>query len=230
MSRVVAVTAPRRTMSDRGGERVALASTYVKALMGSGLVPLVVPPHLPPEAAIEVTSAVVGLVLTGGEDVSPARYGAVPHPELDAADAARDAIEIALFQAARARRLPVLAICRGIQLVNVALGGTLFQHLPDERPGPIDHADAGGLHGLTVAPDTLMHRTLHILEARVNSRHHQAVRDLAPGLRASAWAPDGVIEGAEPASPDAPWLLAVQWHPEDFTGDGLFRGFADAVG
>jgi len=227
VSRLVAVTAPRRTLGDR--ERVALASAYVTALADAGLVPLVVPPHLAPEAAGDVADAVVGLVLTGGEDVAPARYGAVPHPELDAADTGRDAIEIALFEAAQARRLPVLAICRGIQLVNVALGGTLFQHLPEERPGPINHADPHGTHELSIAPETLMHRTLQTLQTSVNSRHHQAVRDLAPGLVASAWAPDGVIEGAESAFPDAPWLLAVQWHPEDFTGDALFRGFADAV-
>ncbi len=227
MNRLVAVTAPRRTMG--AGERVALASTYVTALANAGLVPLVVPPHLDPGVAGEVVSAVRGLVLTGGEDVAPARYGAIPHPELDAADTQRDAIEIALFEAAQARGLPVLAICRGIQLVNVALGGTLFQHLPAERPGPIDHADAHATHGLAVAPDTLMLRTLRTLETQVNSRHHQAVRDLAPGLKATAWAPDGVIEGAEPAAPGAPWLLAVQWHPEDFTGDALFRGFADAL-
>jgi len=227
VKRVVAVTAPRRTVGDR--ERVALSASYVTTLRDAGVVPLVVPPHLPPEAAGEIMEVVSGLVLTGGEDVAPARYGAVPHAALDAADTDRDAIEVALFAAARTRGLPVLAICRGIQLVNVALGGTLFQHLPEERPGPIDHADAHGTHELEIAPDTLMHRTLHTLRARVNSRHHQAVRDLAPGLKASAWAPDGVIEGAEPASAAEPWLLAVQWHPEDAPGDALFRGFAGAV-
>lgn len=227
MSKVVAVTATRRT--DEGRERVALNTAYVRALARAGLVPLVVPPLLDPEAACAALDSVRGLVLTGGEDVVPARYGATPHPKLEETDAERDAVEVALIAGARARRLPMLAICRGLQILNVALGGTLYQDLPSERPGDIDHGDRRSHHGLRVEPGSLLHQAIGAVDASVNSRHHQAVRELAPELRATAWARDGVIEAAEPVDRDSAWTLAVQWHPEDDVADALFRGFAAAV-
>ena len=229
MTKVVAVSATRRT--DGGRERVALNIAYVRALTRAGLVPLLVPPVLDPDAACAALDRVQGLVLTGGEDVEPSRYGAAPHPKLGETDAARDAVELALIAGAERRRLPVLAICRGIQILNVALGGTLYQDLASERGGgAIDHADTAARHALRVEPESLLHHTLGTLGASVNSRHHQAIRELAPALRATAWAEDGVIEGVERAGGAALWTLAVQWHPEDDTEDALFRGFAEAVG
>jgi len=227
VTRIVAVSATRRI--DAGRERVALNSAYVYALMRAGLVPLLVPPVLDPEAACAALDGVHGLVLTGGEDVDPGRYGATPHPKLGETDRARDAVELALVAGAERRRLPVLAICRGIQVLNVALGGTLYQDLASERPGPIDHADTRSRHALRIEAGTLLHRTLEAVDASVNTRHHQAIRDVAPALRANAWAEDGVIEGAERKDPRAPWALAVQWHPEDDVENALFRGFADAI-
>jgi putative glutamine amidotransferase len=231
VTRLVAVSATRRT--DAGRERVALNTAYVYALMRAGLVPLLVPPILDPEAACAALDGVHGLVLTGGEDVEPSRYGATPHPKLGETDRARDAVELALIAGAERRRLPVLAICRGIQILNVALGGTLYQDLASERPGPVDHADARSRHRMRVDSGTLLHRTLGAGtgagDASVNSRHHQAIRDVAPALRANAWAEDGVIEGAERKDPGAPWTLAVQWHPEEDVEDALFRGFAAAI-
>lgn len=226
MSRLVAVSATRRT--DLGRERVALNSSYVRALVGAGLTPVLVPPLINPAQADDVLSAVAGLVLTGGEDVHPASYGESPHARLEETDQARDAVELALYRAARARRLPVLAICRGIQLVNVAEGGSLYQDLPSEKPSPVNHVDPKGRHALRIEPASLLHRTIGDPES-VNSRHHQAVKQLATGLRAVAWAEDGIIEGAEPADRSAPWLLGVQWHPEDDVEDGLFAGFAGVV-
>ncbi len=228
MTPVVAVTAPRRRVDGR--ERVALNTAYVLALDTARLVPLAVPTMLAPERAVAALDAVRGLVLTGGEDVDPARYGATPHPKLEPTDPARDAAELALIAAARQRRLPILAICRGIQILNVALGGTLYQDLDSERPGPIVHS--GGderRHAIRVEPDSLLARTLGTEQATVNSRHHQAIRDLAPGLRAVGWADDGLIEAVEPADRGAPWMLAVQWHPEDLNERALFDGFARAV-
>ncbi|MBI1967451.1 MAG: gamma-glutamyl-gamma-aminobutyrate hydrolase family protein [Gemmatimonadetes bacterium] len=227
MNRVVAVTATRRS---EGRERVALNVSYVHALAKAGLVPLLVPSVLEPARAVEALDAVWGLVLTGGEDVDPARYGAAPHPRLEQTDPARDTVEIALLEGARARRLPVLAICRGIQLVNVALGGTLYQDLPTEHPSAIPHHEKAARHGVRVESGSLLHRTLGVTSHTVNSRHHQAIRTLAPGLVATAWAEDGIIEGVEPADPSAPWLVAVQWHPEDLDEAALFRGFAGALG
>ena len=226
MTLAVAVTAPRRIVDGR--ERVTLNTAYVRALEGAGLVPLAVPTMLAPERAAAALQGVHGLVLTGGEDVAPERYGATPHPRLGAVDPVRDAAELALIAAARARRLPILAICRGIQILNVALGGTLYQDLDSERPGPVAHAGASD-HDVRVEPGSLLERTLGARSATVNSRHHQAIRDLAPALRAVAWAADGVIEGAEPADASLPWTVAVQWHPEDLTERALFDGFARAV-
>lgn len=226
MTPAVAVTAPRRLVDGR--ERVTLNTTYVRALEGAGLVPLAVPTMLTPERAAAALHGVRGLVLTGGEDVAPERYGATPHPRLGAVDPVRDAAELALIAAARARRLPILAICRGIQILNVALGGTLYQDLDSERPGPVSHAGETD-HDVRVEPGSLLERTLGVRSATVNSRHHQAIRDLAPGLRAVAWAADGVIEGAEPVDASLPWTVAVQWHPEDLTERALFDGFARAV-
>jgi putative glutamine amidotransferase len=226
---VVAVTAPRRQVEGR--ERVTLNTAYVRALDRAGLVPLAVPTMLAPERAASAlqASGVLGLVLTGGEDVEPARYGRAPHPKLEDTDPARDAAELALIAVARERRLPILAICRGIQILNVALGGTLYQDLGSERPGPITHTGNDSRHAIRVEPGSLLERTLGTRSATVNSRHHQAIRDLAPGLRAVAWAEDGLIEAAEPSDAGEPWTLAVQWHPEDLTERALFDGFARAV-
>src|SRR3954454_11037599 len=159
-----------------------------------------------------------GLLLTGGEDIHPAWYGAEPSPHLHPPSRERDLFELALFAAARQRELPILGICRGIQLVNVALGGTLHQDLPSERPGPVAH-DPGSArdarsHSVELAPGSLAADALGRTVITVNSFHHQAVDRLAGGLVASGWSADGLIEAAEsPAG--APWLLAVQWHPEE---------------
>jgi putative glutamine amidotransferase len=211
-----------------GRERVTLNSAYVRALESAGLVPLAVPTMLAAERAVAALGAVRGLVLSGGEDVAPDRYGATPHPRLEEVDPVRDAAELALIAAARKRRLPILAICRGIQILNVALGGTLYQDLDSERPGPVQHSGTSQ-HTVRVEAGSLLERTLGTRTATVNSRHHQAIRDLAPGLKAVAWAEDGVIEGAEPSDARAPWMVAVQWHPEDLIERALFDGFARAV-
>ncbi|HEV8510922.1 MAG TPA: gamma-glutamyl-gamma-aminobutyrate hydrolase family protein [Gemmatimonadales bacterium] len=211
-----------------GRERVTLNTAYVRALERAGLVPLAVPTMLAADRAGAALAAVHGLVLTGGEDVAPDRYGAAPHPRLGDVDPVRDAAELELIAAARARRLPILAICRGIQILNVALGGTLYQDLDSERPGSVPHSGETS-HAVRVQAGSLLERTLGTRSATVNSRHHQAIRDLAPGLKAVAWADDGVIEGAEPVDAQASWIVAVQWHPEDLTERALFDGFARAV-
>jgi putative glutamine amidotransferase len=227
---VVAVTAPRRQVDGR--ERVTLNTAYVRALDRAGLVPLALPTMLAPERAVHALQAgcVHGLVLTGGEDVEPARYGATPHPKLEKPDTTRDAAELALIAAARQRRLAILGICRGIQVLNVALGGTLYQDLESERPGPVVHAGGDDRrHAVRIEPGSLLEKTLGARSITVNSRHHQAIRELAPGLRAVAWAEDGLIEAVEAVDAGAPWTLAVQWHPEDLNERALFDGFARAV-
>ena len=138
-ARIVAVTATSRV--DEDSRRVRLAMSYVEALESAGLVPLVVPPLSLTESASAILSAVDGLLFTGGEDVNPSCYGAAPHPKLKTVNDARDATEIALILEAEKRHTPVLAICRGIQVINVALGGTLIQDITAECDGALDHDD-----------------------------------------------------------------------------------------
>jgi putative glutamine amidotransferase len=227
VSTIVAVTSPRRI--DDGRERVALNSSYVNALARAGLVPVIVSPIIDPAQAPDILDHVRGLVLTGGEDVDPARYGAAAHPKLGAIDPVRDAVELALIAGAHERRLPILAICRGMQLLNVALGGTLYQDLPSEHPSAILHTGPAARHALRVESGSRMYSVVGTAGTSVNSRHHQAVRGLAPGLRATAWAPDDLIEGVERANGTGPWTVAVQWHPEDDGEIALFDRFAEAV-
>jgi len=190
------------------------------------------------EAVAEALAACHGLLLTGGEDVAPGSYGAAGEGFTKATDPARDAFEMALFAATREAGLPVLAICRGFQLVNVALGGTLWQDLPRERPSHLDH-DKGEswdvrTHHVRLVAGSRTAQALGIDLMLTNSFHHQAVKDLAPALEATAVADDGLIEGAE-GTPDGPWLVGVQWHPESFWQDGeavdggLFAAFVEAA-
>jgi putative glutamine amidotransferase len=235
-SPLVAVSA---SSSDwRGAERVKLHVNYIRSLEGAGLVPVIVPPLASPIAAAEILANCRGLLLTGGEDVDPARYGEAPHPTTGAPHPMRDETEIALFVAAKAKRVPVLAICRGIQLANVALGGSLVQDIPSQRPSPLAHdqpQDAGvRTHPVSVSAGSRLADALGATELEVNSYHHQSVNRLAAGLGVTATAPDGIIEGVETEDP-AWWMVAVQWHPEDLTTDGrpwdrgLFATFARVV-
>ncbi len=234
---LVAVTATTRP--DGGVVRVRLSVAYLASLDGAGLTPIVVPPFEPCADARAILDAVSGLVLTGGEDVEPARYGATPHPHLSTVHAGRDATELRLLEGARARRLPTLAICRGIQVLNVALGGTLIQDLPSEHPSAIAHDSDGPRaarsHAVTITPGSRLAATVGRTEIAVNSYHHQAVDTVAEGLVVSARAPDGVIEAVETAPSNPWWVLGIQWHPEDLTGlpepwdRALFASFATQV-
>jgi putative glutamine amidotransferase len=221
-----------------GAERAGVNAAYVRALLQSGGVPLVLPPLLDAAHAAAALEGVDGVLFTGGEDVAPARYGAAPHPELGTVSAERDDTELALFAEARRRGLPILGICRGIQLVNVAMGGTLWQDLPSERPGAVDHdpqvARDVRSHRIRLEPASRAARAVGTTDFCANSFHHQAVRDLAPELVATGWADDGLVEAVE--TRDGPWLLAVQWHPEEMHADaaaperGLFRALVEATG
>jgi putative glutamine amidotransferase len=181
-----------------------------------------------------------GLLLTGGDDITPGRYGETPHPTVVEAEPGRDEFELALVKAARDRHLPIFGICRGIQVLNVAFGGTLVQDIPSAMETDLSHSLQQPrdhvAHQVTVTPDSMLHRALGpAVDAshtcRVNSRHHQSVGQLGAGLRAAATAPDGVIEAIE--APGAPFCVGVQWHPENFwrTGEfsSLFESFVRAA-
>ncbi len=181
------------------------------------------------EAPAAIVARVGGVLLAGGGDVDPSHYGEAPHARFEAAEPGRDAFEIALVQAALAANVPLLAICRGMQVVNVAGGGTLVQDIPSEVPGALTHAIAEPrfaiAHEVWVAKGsrlwTIMAEQLDGESLQVNSRHHQAVKRIADGFEVTATAPDGVIEAME--RPASRFCLAVQWHPENFWRTGEFR-------
>jgi gamma-glutamyl-gamma-aminobutyrate hydrolase PuuD len=205
-----------------GSDRTGVNAAYVQALLAAGGVPLILSPLMGPSLAGRALGGIDGLILTGGEDLDPAWYGADPSPLLSPPSRERDLFELALFAVARQQGLPILGICRGIQLINVGMGGTLFQDLPTERPGAVNHRPDGARdarsHRVTLQPGSRAAEALGATAITVNSSHHQAIKDLAPGLHPTGWTDDKLIETAETA-PDAPWLLAVQWHPEEMHRD-----------
>ena len=232
----VAVTASIRLDGDTS--RVRLTAAYVTALESAGLIPLIVPPLSSPSAAAAIMDSVSGLVLTGGEDVDPERYGEKRHEKVRSVNAARDATEAALIEAAKARGKPVLAICRGIQILNVALGGTLVQDIPSQCGTKIAHDEDSPrttrTHEISIEPASLIAKAVGAEHVTVNSFHHQAVKRVADGMRVTARSPDGIIEGLE--STGDWWVMAVQWHPEEMTDSpepwdrGLFKAFAQKLG
>ena len=233
----VAVTASIRPEGDT--KRVRLTAAYVTALENAGLVPLIVPPLSSDRAAAAVLDSVSGLVLTGGEDVDPARYGEERHEKVRSVNAARDTTEAALVEEAKARGMPVLAICRGIQILNVALGGTLVQDIASQCKTDISHDEDSPRdsrsHEIDVEPGSLIAKAVGAEHLAVNSFHHQSVKRVAEGMRVTARSPDGVVEGLESTDKDW-WVMAVQWHPEEMTESpepwdrGLFKAFARQLG
>lgn len=172
-----------------------------------------------------------GVIIAGGPDVNPDRYGQAHDPHTAGIDDGRDVLELGLLRAALARDLPVFAICRGHQALNVAAGGGLLQHIAgDGHSAAAEPPHDSRMHGLTIVPDSRLYRLLGVTEMETNSRHHQAVTPavLAPGLAPTAWSPDGLIEGLE--SPAHRWVLGVQWHPEREEVQDRFRLlFADFI-
>jgi len=197
---------------------------YVDAIEKAGGRALVIPPA---EADIEETlDALDGIVFSGGADVDPARYGADAHPETDTPQARRDAGELALLQAALARDLPTLAICRGFQLLNVARGGDLVQHLPEEV-GNDDHKQVPGVFAVHPVEVKEGSRLASIVGGRseVTSHHHQGLGRVGEGLVESAWAADGTLEAVE--DPSLRFAVGVQWHPEANEDAALFEALVE---
>jgi putative glutamine amidotransferase len=183
------------------------------------MTPFVLPP-IASRAAVAALDAVDALLLTGGEDLDPKHFDQPPHEKTGEPHAARDACELALARAARDRRTPTFAICRGAQLINVALGGTLVQDISSQRTTETNHDQSTRrterVHAVSVDEGSLLSRIVGAAEISVNSSHHQSVDHVAPGLRVTATASDGIIEAIESSDP-AWWMLGVQWHPEELT-------------
>lgn len=221
----------------RNVSRVRVNEAYTNALGAFGLIPIVLPPMSAADAAAALTD-VAGLVLTGGEDVDPKFFGEEPHAATGAPHHARDAYELALARRAYELRVPTLAICRGVQVLNVALGGSLVQDIPSQCTTDIDHDPHGKraqrVHEVRIEPDSRLAEIVGRRDIRVNSSHHQAVAHVAPPLITTARSSDGVIEAVEPRDP-AWWMVGVQWHPEELTSTAedwdrrLFQAFAEEV-
>jgi putative glutamine amidotransferase len=212
---------------------LALGVTYLDAVAAAGGIPMILAP-LPARRLEAIIERLDGVCLSGGPDVEPATYGAEAHPELGPTEPEVDLFELGLVRAARRRGLPILAICRGMQVLNVARGGTLVQHLPD-LGDQVAHRQATPAsqvsHGVTVAAGTRLARIVESERNDVNSFHHQAIDRLGAGLEPVAWTDDGVIEAVE--VPGDVFTIGVQWHAECLTErpeqEALFTGLVDAA-
>ncbi len=228
---------------DGGGHRqpqVSIYANYLRVLNRVGLTPLLVTPAHDPADVEALVGLASGLVLSGGEDVEPSRFGEEPRPELGEVSPIRDAMEWKALDAALAREVPVLGICRGMQLLNVYFGGTLYQDLPTELGQDVLHYQTAPWgehhHEVECTQGSLMHDILgDCVPLEINSFHHQAVKDLAPRVRCTAQAEDGLIEAIE--SLDHDWVVGVQWHPERHEAEApdsdpnilIMEAFADRV-
>lgn len=208
-------------------------SNYISAVQSAGGLPIILPP-IDEEAVAKVAALIDGLILAGGGDLDPISFGEEPQYELRYDHPQRDRFELLLAKVALAHGRPVLGICRGIQVLNVALGGTLYQEIAKQVEGAMIHQHPCGTptHEVKIAQGTLLSRLVNRPALRVNSFHHQAVRAIAPGLVVSAEATDGIIEAIE--DPDHRFVLGVQWHPERMVGedkaaDAIFSGLIEAA-
>ena len=219
---------------DEYPERAYVNAAYLRAVEQAGGVPVLLAPQLSRAARDALWARLDGLVLTGGGDVEPARFGQAPHPKTTLVSGDRDALELELVDRALRDQVPMFAICRGLQVLNVALGGTLHQHAPDVFGDRIQHSQSGrrdtATHAVKLQTEgTRLGAIVGAPELRVNSFHHQAVERLGRDLRDVGWAPDNVIEALEHADRGR-FVVAVQWHPEELVNhDRAARALFTAV-
>jgi len=212
----------------------AVGETYVRAIQKAGATPIILPPVMTVEDCKVILERVDGLLFSGGEDISPNYYRQEPKSWIGGIDKERDESELALAKLALERQIPILGICRGHQILNIAVGGTLYQDLAAEVSGALDHAYAPArpmeqlVHAITISSGSKLAKILGNTDFMVNSVHHQAVRTIGSGMRIVAHAPDGIVEATE--LQDHPFCISVQWHPEsllknDTTMLPLFKAF-----
>jgi putative glutamine amidotransferase len=213
-------------------DRAFAYTTYIDSLRRAGAIPVLIPPQ--PENAREIVDELDGLVLAGGDDCDPAVYGEEKHPSVEPMDARRQEGDITLAKIARDRGIPTLGICLGVQVMNVAAGGTLVQDIDSQMQTEIEHAsepEDRARHDILIEGDTRLASILGKNEINVNSSHHQAIKKVGDGLRVTAHAPDGIIEGLE--DPRHPFYVGVQWHPEDMpredSASKIFGAFVKAA-
>jgi gamma-glutamyl-gamma-aminobutyrate hydrolase PuuD len=218
MNPLVALTTTTRVPEGSHARRqeIALYALYISVLDEVGLTPVLITPAHSARSIRDLLENCSGLVLSGGEDVDPARYGETPLPELGRVNTARDEMEFAALAAAFERSIPILGICRGCQVLNVHMGGSLYQDIDTQHPGELMHRQRepwnSRTHEATIESGSQLARILGTERLCINSFHHQAIKNVAPGLRVTAHADDGLVEAVE--ANDQPWVIGVQWHPE----------------
>jgi putative glutamine amidotransferase len=233
---LIGVTTSRST-SRTGLSQITLTEAYAQALVRAGACPVLIPLGLPTALLQASLARLDGILFTGGGDIHPERYAGSEHPLVSDVDTDRDQVELSLLEEVVGRYMPFLGICRGLQLVNVGLGGSLYEDIVDQHPHGQRHQFSGEqprnylAHSVEILPESTMAGILGARRVQVNSLHHQGIRRLAPSLLATAKAPDGIIEAVE--LEDYPFGLAVQWHPEWLQEHPpmveLFRAFARAA-
>jgi putative glutamine amidotransferase len=232
---IIGVTTSR-VKNNKGYPTLTVMEAYTSAVSKAGAAPVMIPLGLPAESLPSIVARLDGILFTGGGDIRPQVYGSQDHPKVSLIDDDRDRVELDLFHHLYQSGKPFLGICRGIQMINVALGGSLYEDILDQQPGSLNHDRSHYARNYLAHPVDVVEnsRLGHILgspQVEVNSLHHQGIRDLAKGVIATACAPDGLIEAFE--VPDYSFGLAVQWHPEWLQEHqpmrDLFRAFVQAA-
>ena len=217
------------------GTKNSVNSVYVESVLRNGGVPYLLPVTDDVELLRQIMAELDGIILTGGEDITPFFYGEEKHPKLEDLNSKRDLYDLTLFKLATDRNVPVLGICRGLQLINVAMGGTLYQDIPSEHPSEVNHRPGHSevAHDVNLVSGSVVSELMGQSRIQVNSKHHQGIEKLAPGLKVTGWSPDSIPEIVE-AYPIRS-IMAVQFHPEDFAGKGdaqmgkLFKHLVDTA-
>jgi putative glutamine amidotransferase len=234
---IIGVTSSR-SLNQFGYPQFSVSEAYTASLSNAGASPVLIPLGLPETTLQTIVQRLDGILFSGGGDIDPRQYGNDPHPLVSDVDPDRDQVEIQLLHQVMKEGLPILGICRGLQIINVALGGSLYEDVLEQHPKAVKHRYYPDwprdhlAHTVQVETGSQLMEILGTSTVQVNSLHHQGVNQLAPGLRASSYAPDGLIEGFE--LQDYPYGLAVQWHPENLQAYApmreLFKSFVEAAG
>jgi putative glutamine amidotransferase len=221
-----------RNRNDVGFPQHSLSQAYLTALIKAGATPVMIPLGLDNERIEVLSKRLDGIIFSGGGDIHPGQYHGDMHDAVKYVDTDRDRVEIQFVHTAIENRLPFFGICRGLQVINVALGGTLFEDILDQRPNSLKHQYYPDYpreylaHEVELVPDSQIYNIFETNHIEVNSLHHQGIDRLAPGMQATAFAPDGLIEAIE--INDYPFGLAVQWHPENLQAILQFRALFSA--
>ena len=235
MKPLIGITTNQSKNAD-GQATVMLMQSYINAVIQAGGVPVLIPALIAEDGWEAAYSRLDGILFSGGGDIGFEFSPGEPHPRIDDVDLARDSLELKMVQAAALEGKPFLGICRGCQVVNVALGGTLYTHIPDQLPNALDHSYPGNMrtilvHEVKIDEGTQIAEIFGEPIIKVNSLHHQGLKDIAPSIRVAGHAPDGLVEAIE--LPGHPFGFAVQWHPEWLTDQegtrNLFRKFMETA-